>query len=210
MKLPAALLTVAALLVAAPGVGADPGEPRGAPVGPDFRISGILATATDSQPAVAWSDSANEYLVVWMDFRNLSTRLVDIAAQRVSAGGSVLGSNFAVGGPAARGNESMPAVVWNQTADEYLVVWSDGRLALTRGTEIAAQRVSAAGARLVANFGVSGAAATADDDEPAVAWNQAANEYLVVWMDRRNQATRGSDIYGQRLSATGERLGDNF
>jgi hypothetical protein len=32
----------------------------------------------------------------------------------------------------------------------------------------------------------------------------------VVWQDNRNQATRKSDICGQRLSATGSRLLGNF
>jgi hypothetical protein len=214
MQMLAALGAMAVLMTMAPGVGAGgvrgPGEPRGLPVGEDFRISGLLATATDSQPAAAWNPAANEYLVVWMDYRNLSSRGVDIAGQRVSADGSMPAANFAVSGPAARGNESLPAVVWNGTAGEYLVVWSDTRNALTRGTDLAGQRVSAAGTRLGANFGISGPAATADDDEPAAAWNATANEYLVVWMDRRNQATRGSDIYGQRLSAAGEHLGNNF
>jgi len=204
-----ALITVAFLLAMAPG-GAI--EPKAAPLGSDFRISDTLATALDSQPAAAWNREANEYLVVWQDQRHLSTRGVQITAQRVSAAGASLGMNFAIGGPAATAGQYLPAVAWNETTDQYLVVWSDGRNWATRGMDIFGQRVSASGERLRGNFLISGPGATAEESQPSVAWNAAANEYLVVWEDRRNQvvAGSGSDIYGQRVSAAGERLGDEF
>jgi hypothetical protein len=88
-RLPAALAVVAVVLAAAPA-GGQP-ESKAAPLGSDFRISGVLATALDSQPAAAWNGEADEYLVVWQDQRQLSTRGVEIAAQRVSAAGAPWG-----------------------------------------------------------------------------------------------------------------------
>lgn len=213
-RLPTALLAAVLLLAMAPDGAADDTsgtvEPRAVPLGADFRISGVLATALDSQPATAWNGEANEYLVVWQDQRYLSVRGVEIAAQRVSADGTPLGANFAIGGTAATASEYMPAVAWNQTRHQYLVVWSDSRNAGTRGMDIYGQRVSASGERLRGNFLISGDAATDEESQASVAWNGTANEYLVVWEDRRNQHASGSDIYGQRLSAAGERLGDDF
>ena len=44
------------------------------------------------------------------------------------------------------------------------------------------------------DFRISGPQATLYEDSPVVAWNQAADEYLVVWADLRNSPTRASDI----------------
>jgi hypothetical protein len=118
--------------------------------------------------------------------------------------------SFAIGGPTATASEYLPTVAWNETRTQYLIVWSDGRNGATRGHDIYGQRVSASGERLRGNLLISGPGATEEESQPSVAWNAAANEHLVVWEDRRNQHTSGIDIYGQRLSAAGERLGDDF
>ena len=46
-------------------------------------------------------------------------------------------------------------------------------------------------------------------DTPVVVYNATSDEYLVVWQDARNGVTDYS-IYGQRVSASGTLLGDNF
>src|SRR5262245_44789648 len=43
-----------------------------------------------------------------------------------------------------------------------------------------------------------------DQEEPAVA--AGSNGYFVVWADKRNYATNEYDIYGSRVSATGQVL----
>jgi len=50
------------------------------------------------------------------------------------------------------------------------------------------------------NLRVSRRAATFNEHSPALAWNPSAHEYLAVWEDHRNAATRGWDIYEQRLT----------
>jgi len=60
------------------------------------------------------------------------------------------------------------------------------------------------------NFRVSGAAATKDDEDPAVAYNPVTDQFLVVWRDGRNSATRGRDIYGQLVAGDGSKVGYNF
>ena len=37
----------------------------------------------------------------------------------------MLGPDFRISGPNATSYEDSPVVAWNQTADEYLVVWTD-------------------------------------------------------------------------------------
>ena len=53
------------------------------------------------------------------------------------------------------------------------------------------------GARVGPDFQVSGPGAVADDGYPAVAWNDNANRYLVVYEDDRGGHDRQMDIYGQ-------------
>ena len=93
------------------------------------------------------------------------------------------------------------------------MVWSDwtewidlGRLS----AEVYAQRVSGSGARIGDQFRVSGADAPSGEIDPAVAYNPDAGEYLIVWEDERNHRVSENDIYGQRVSTAGARVGFNF
>jgi len=179
----------------------------GKPIGGDFRISSTAATGYDMNPAVAWDSAANEYLVVWDDGRNHGSRGSDIYGRRVSAFGRVLGKDFRVSGRNALQNDSQPAVAWNATAAEYFVVWVDARSFATRAHDIYGRRVASAGLPIADDARISPLSATSNEIFPAVAWNQATNQYLVVWEDWRNQPTRGFDIYGRRAGADGQPLG---
>lgn len=182
----------------------------GAMVGWNFRICGPQAIGDDWTPAVEYNPTAGEYLVVWSDGRDWGTRGTDVYGQRVAADGTLLGANFRISGPQATSNEGSPALVYNPALDHYLVVWTDRRSFALRGMDIYGQQVSSAGMRAGTNFRISGGAATADDFDPAVAYNPAASQYLVVWQDSRNRDTRGLDIYGQRIAGSWTRAGGNF
>jgi len=189
-------------------VGAD-----GAPIGQNFRISGGSATADDRSPAVAWNETAGEYLVVWQDWRGYDTRGHDIYGQRVSADGVVIDLNFRISDAFALDDEYSPVVVVNEATGHYLVVWQDYRNYETRGPEIYGQRLGTFGGLIATNFRISGAAGTPTASSkcwPAAAWNGSANQFLVVWEDGRNSDPRGQDIYGQRLGAYGGLIGQNF
>jgi len=183
----------------------------GAVVGADFPISSPAAGGK-VLPAVAWNGTANQYLVVWQDERDETTRGSDIYGRRVSAQGAVVGPERRISGPAAKGNDWWPAVAWNGAANQYLVVWGDERDS-SRGFDVRGRLVSADGTAVRADFRISGRAATASDESPVVVWNETANEYLVVWMDGRDdahRADRGCDIYGRRVSAAGAPAGAEF
>ncbi|MBN2113522.1 MAG: hypothetical protein JW785_05270, partial [Acidimicrobiia bacterium] len=68
------------------------------------------------------------------------------------------------------------------------------------------RRVAADGALVGEDFPISNI--LTDEEEPAIAATDSG--YLVVWVDYRKAYPRGADIYGQRLSPTGELLGDAF
>jgi hypothetical protein len=118
---------------------------------------------------------------------------------------ATLGSPFRVTAAAALGDADEPDVAYGP--GEYLVVWSDRRATWRR---IYAQRVALDGTRIGGNIRISGTQAVCNTYSPEVGWDPVASEYVIVWRDCRRFDPDGSDIYGQRLSATGERLGTNF
>jgi len=183
---------------------------KGETVGGDFRISGRNATSGEISPAVAYNPKANQYLVVWQDGRSEATRGDDIYGRLVGADGKPVGSDFRVSGRKAVRDETSPAVAYNSAANQYLVVWSDSRSWTPRGTDIYGRRVGADGKPVGGDFRVCARGATAHEGSPDLAYNPAANQYLVVWMDERNFDTRNRDIYGRRVSAKGEPVGGDF
>ena len=189
----------------------------GARLGPNFRISGGAATLNEETPRVAVDTTTGRYLVVFGDLRNHPAHGRDVYGQLVTKQGARLGTNFLISGGGAVGNEGLVDVAFGSGPGQFLVVWEDERAAQTTGTtrngfvhDVYGQRVSPAGARLGSNFEISGPAADGSESRPSVAYHAGSNSYLVVWQDERTGATCGSEIYGQRVSAAGARLGPNF
>jgi hypothetical protein len=198
----------------------------GAPVGAnDFRISDMGPDGDihygASSVAVAYNGVANEYLVVWNGNDStapLANDEVEIFGQRLDAAtGAEAGVNdFRLSDMGPEGNPDFgafsPAVAYNGVNNEYLVAWqgADNSGNLVAGEyEIFGQRLDAAtGAQLGANdFRLSdmGPDGNADFDAsaPAVAYNGAANEYLVVWQGDDNTGNLVNDeyeIFGQRFA----------
>jgi len=185
----------------------------GAMAGSNFRVSGPLGApsiTSEFDPAVAFNGTSNQYLVVWSDWRDYSTHGADIFGARVKAGGLVVDADIVISGVAADGDDSHPDVAWNSNANQYLVAWTDTRNAPARGWDIYARRVKAGGAMAGLDFRVVDAYALKTEADPAVAFSPDANRYLVVWMDMRDAATEGNNIYAQRVKAGGATLGDNY
>ncbi|MEO0136937.1 MAG: FlgD immunoglobulin-like domain containing protein [candidate division WOR-3 bacterium] len=168
----------------------------GARVSPNGTVldpAGIpISTAAYDQryPSVAF-DGTN-YLVVWQDYRSLSTW--DIYGARVSTSGAVLDPAGIPISTAAYGQYS-PSVAFDGT--NYLVVWQDNRSGSS--FDIYGARVSTSGTVLdPAGIPIS----TAPDDQyySAVAFD--GTNYLVVWEDCRSGSDY-SDIYGARVAPDG-------
>src|SRR5262245_57123837 len=102
----------------------------------DFRLSNMGPDgngdfdATDA--AVAYNPTNNEYLVVWSADDNtglLVNEELEIYGQRVDAAtGARLGSRIRISNQGPDGSQfskaAAPAVAYNGTANEYLVVWA--------------------------------------------------------------------------------------
>jgi hypothetical protein len=180
-------------------------------VGSDFRISGGKATVV-RDPAVTVNTSRNEYLVVWEDDRNDTTRGDDIFGQRLAVDGSRIGWNFRVSGGKATDNEGNPSLAYSSAQDRFLVVWTDSRDRESRGDDVFGQVLTGAGDKLGWNVRISRAgSAYFNDSGVGVAYNSVDDNYLVSWTDGRRVRSAGvGDVFAQQLSVDGERIGRNF
>src|SRR5439155_1063634 len=137
----------------------------------------------------------NEYLVVWSGEKYTGNGVpgeFEIFGQRLNAATAAqVGANdFRISDMGPDGDTRFaaftPAVAYNGAANEYLVAWSGDDTA-DEGSEVFGQRLDAAtGAEVGANdFRISDMGPDGDTGYeavfPKVAYNGAANEYLVAW-----------------------------
>lgn len=177
----------------------------GAPAGPDFLIAAGPGTSRQQAPAVAWNGAT--YLVVWQDWRNGVDP--DIWGRRVGANGVPSFGEFRISRAAATGDQRNPAIAWNDTTGQYLVVWDDYRAEATRGVDIFGRLIDAAGEAVAPDFRVSRLASLTHQLSPSVAWNEGSNEYLVVWEDHRDDGDYR--VFGRRIDgASGVPLGGDI
>ncbi len=201
----------------------------GKEIGLDLRLSDMGPDGDPAYdawtPAVAYNSAANEYLVVWYGDDSTALQVegeYEIFCQRVEANtGNEIGSDLRLSNMGPNGDPAYdawaPAVAYNSTANEYLVVWhgDDNDAPLVDGEyEIFAQRVSATGAQIGAGLRISAmgpdGSATYGAIMPDVAYNSTDNEYLVVWHGDDMGAALVDDefeVYGQRLDAAGNQVG---
>ncbi|MGI6295666.1 MAG: hypothetical protein ACOX3G_06220 [Armatimonadota bacterium] len=141
-------------------------DPVGKPVS-----SAYVAT----QPAIAWSPTANCYLVVWRQGTALSG-YYDIKGKRLDANLNPVGSEITISSlEMDRGN---PAVAW--TGTDFMVVWADNR-ALDGSWDIYGKRVSASGVPSVIDVYVTTAPGL--QILPSIAASSSGN-CLVAWQDQ--------------------------
>ena len=196
----------------------------------DFRIS---FTGDDKDKnyeakntAVAYNYTNKEYLVVWASNQKITPNgsgEYEIWAQRYNAvNGTAIGSNFRVSDMGPDGSDSYganaPAVAYNSTNNEYLVVWygdNDEGGVVRNESEIWGQRIDAAtGTQVgtndfrISNMGPDGNLA-ADAKFPDVAYNSTNNEYLVTWSGD-SFLDEKIEIWGQLVTATGTQRGKDF
>jgi hypothetical protein len=161
----------------------------GVKLGPDLRVSGEAANSF--RPSLAWTGS--EFGVSWQDLRDGN---YEIYFQRVSAAGVKLGAELRLTGNTAY--SYLPSLVW--AGSEFGVSWYDYR---DGNDEIYFMRVSAAGAKIGADYRVTSAAGISA--VPSLVWD--GLEFGVSWYDNRDG---NNEIYFARISAAGTKLGADF
>ncbi len=136
-----------------------------------------------------YDPNANHYLVVWVDAGDDR-----VEGQLLDNTGGLIGTNAF---PIAAGGDD-PRATYNSHRNSYMVVYK-------QGGDISGQAIAADGT-------LSGSAFVICDDAaaqsyPNLAFNANTQEYLVAWQDMRNDATNGTDIYGQRMDQDGNPQG---
>lgn len=199
---------------------------EGRPTGPgEFQISQFGADMLDAyralRPAVAVDSLSNRYLVAWHgndERRGLAPFEDEAYGQLLSAEGVEIGVDdmrLSDMGVDRTANAEWPAVAYNSTDNEYLVVWSaDATSGLSdEEFEIFGQRVDALTGREVGvnDFRISIMGPSHDTrfqaTTPAVTYNSKHNEYLVVWQadhDADGQVDDEFEIFGRKIGANGK------
>ncbi len=199
------------------------GSKIGSQISISNQVSGNVAFDADD-PTVAYNSTDNEYLVVWSSDDN-SFSMVDgeyeIFGQRINAStGALLGGYFRISDAGGSGTSASradnPAIVYNSTDNEYLVVWyaddTDQTGVVDNEKEIFGQRISSAGAELgtndfrISDMGPDGNSSYRSEN-PDVEWSSTNNKYLVIW--RGQEADNEIKIYGQFLTNAGAETGTN-
>jgi len=201
----------------------------GALLGGTIRVSAMGADGDASRsafhPDVAYNRVDGEFLVVWHG-DDADDNVVEVYGQRINASTGALvgatgfaisqmGSNPADG--AYRGQHA--AVAYDRENSSYLVVWEgdhDAASLVDEAFEIFGQRLWPDGTLLgTPGFRISAMGADGDPDydarRPDVAYHPQTQEYLVVWAgeDGGALADEEYEIYGQRLDAAGNAIGDD-
>jgi len=176
----------------------------GVPLGNDFQISRATDTKEAYDPAVAYNNVADQYLVVWS--YDTSDTDTDILGQRVRANGSLAGPRMGVAG--SNTNQYSADVAFNSWRNHYLVVWVDN---VNGKHDIMGRRIRGNGNVVGLEIPVATAAsgASGHDYDPAVSFNTMKGTYQVVWSDGRWGPTN-FDIFAQRVRSNGNLVGTSF
>ncbi|MDT7833232.1 YDG domain-containing protein, partial [Flavobacteriaceae bacterium S356] len=184
--------------------------------GSQIRISDAggsgTTTAAASDPDVAYNATNNEYLVVWDaddTDSGVADNLREIYGQRISNVGAEIGTNdFRISNSTltADSDANDPAVAWNSTNNEYLVVWDADPV--NSHNDIIGQRISNVGTEIGADFVIidAGASTSFDADVAAVVYNATNNQFLVA-ADADTALDGKNEIYTQLVSNTGTLVG---
>ncbi len=180
--------------------------------GPDDQRVTLIGTAGFGQ-GLSWSAQNNRYLIVWSEYSFIDSD-TDIWGLSIAADGTVFGSQFRISD--MQGNNRVgvyPKVTYDMVNSMYLVVWHGDTDPITayRELEVFGQLVSPAGALVGGQIRISQMGVDLDPDSdaevPHVTWC-ATGEYLVAWNANDLPTSSTRRVYGQRVSALGNLVGD--
>jgi hypothetical protein len=196
----------------------------GGALGKNFRISNTNDQGAEfnaNLPSVAYNSTNNQYLVVWTGpFKNKNQN--EIWGQGLDAAGGQLGKgkgDFLISQVTTNiGSDrdaSIPQVAYNKSGNEYLVVFQANAVAgvdNVQANEVFGQRINAATLAEVGpnDFRISNTPGSFMNraDNPRVAFNGSAKEYMVTWRGVRIDVP--FEIFGQRLSLDGSEIETDF
>ncbi len=168
----------------------------GTRLGTNFQV-----TTDDSiqwAPRVAVTPSGR-FLVCWDDSRRGQW---DVYAQFFNSNGQPVDTNFRVNRDGTNTTQNVGDAAAN-SYEEFLVIWTDGR---SGNDDIYAQRFNVNGERLGEEIKINDDNGTARQYSPVVT-SSSDGRYWIAWVDEREG---NPDIYSQRLTRDGRKIGSNF
>lgn len=150
----------------------------------NFKVNDDTGTSLQNFPRVA-SDSAGDFVVVWQDKRNGDE---DIYAQFYDSAGIRYGENLRVNDDPGDAYQGHPDVAMDQDGNS-VITWVDRR---NEERNIYAQRYGSDFKTVGQNFRVNSDAGTAEQSEPAVAFD--GDRIYFAWIDTRDG---DSDIFAK-------------
>jgi len=170
------------------------------PVNSIISVTDDTGSAMQFEPAVCVDGSGN-FTIAWEDYRNKDRQ--DIYAQRFSASGNPIDSNFRVNGEASGTVYSTVPAIGADNPGNVVIAWQRYN---NSPEHIYAQRFTHTGVALDTNFKVNDDEGWGNHWSPAIAV-QGSGNFVIAWKDSRND---DGDIYAQYFDSTGKRLGTNF
>jgi hypothetical protein len=161
-------------------------------------VAAVAGSASAQVDPVLVNTESGAAVVVFVDSRTAGG---DIYAQRITSAGSL---TWGSGGAAACAQalvQRAPRAVPDGSGG-VLVFWEDERNAAGSGTDLYGQRLTAAGAQAWTAAGAVVSTAPAAQRDLAVAADGSGGA-LLAWVDERDLAGTGTDIYAQRLNGAG-------
>jgi Ca2+-binding RTX toxin-like protein len=185
----------------------------------DIRISNVTTIANNRDAlnaALAYDPTANRYLVTWRG-DGVADGEEEIEGQLLSGAGAEMGVDFRISEAGIDGDPTRaalsPDIAFGTASNEYTVVWQADEV-VDGEFDIYGQRVSAAGAKQGEGFRISEIGEGGLEERvavvPAVAYNAAANELLVAWQGDGLTTDNEVEVFAQRLSPAGARLGGDL
>ena len=180
-------------------------------VGGEIQVATMSGGDDAAEPDVAYNPDRNEYLVVWRQSTGLAR---DVFGQRLLANGTEVGTDdFTISNLAAGTATGSPAVAYNATGQEYLVVWysDEGATSGQGALQVWGQRLDGLGAEVGADSQISHLGDGSRVNSAAVAYNIAQNQYFVAWHGDQTLPTATNwEVWGQLLNANGSEDGSDF
>lgn len=171
---------------------------NGIRLGSEFKLNDDVGTNSQNSPTVTPLPDGG-YWIAWTDARNGD---FDIYAQRISREGEKIGTNFRVNDDFGSSHQRISSIGLERQNNTMMLAWEDER---NGNCDIYASIVEPQNNHNNPNFRIN-------DDPigigshyyPSVAGGK--NRFLVTWYDSRE----GGNIYAQYISATGNKIGNNF
>ena len=156
----------------------------------------ISGDKNTDQPSIA-ANSKNEFVITWSDERHGANN-PDIYAQRFDVKGNKIGGEILV---CDKPNQQYYPVIAVDSHDNFVIAWQDQRIS---DLNIYAQKFDVNGTKVGAEIVVCDVAG--NQAFPAIAENS-KDEFYVTWEDYRNFGTTGWDVYAQKFSKDGLKVG---